>query len=638
VIIWVGIVLGFKIYENCRLFATGGFLWFCITFAAMKNLLKGYQEKADYFDALAQKAAGRATVLSWSRLIAFILAIILSWWLFNIDPNWMAVGLLLILPGFFFLIRMHLKAESERDRFKTLAGIQRKEIEALNWQWKEWDPGIPKPDPTHDFSFDLDIFGKGSLFQYLNRTVTRSGTDLLSDWFSNPTRKSEEILSRQGAVAELSAMNDYREAFLAEGLLQSESENSMGAVLEWLNGPVYYVNRKLIPIMLIVLPGICLSLLIAWMIGQLPVHMFLFSAILNLAFVGSQLKKVNPVHVKITKTFPFLNKYAGLLLLSDKIAFSSPYLQTLAGRFSSEDSNAGKGLEKLGSLFQSLDQRLNMVAGLLLNAFLIWDIQCVWRMEKWREQYRTTVPDWFDALSRIDALISLATFKANRPELCFPEPVDSLPILEATELGHPLLHPEKRVDNDFVMDSESSFRILTGANMAGKSTFLRTVGVNLILAMSGGPVCAKAFRFRPVQLMTSVRMTDSLADDESYFFAELKRLKRIVDALEKGERLFIIIDEMLKGTNSRDKEAGSKGLLTRLVKLGGTGIVATHDLSLGIMADHFPGKVENLCFEVEIEDDGLHFDYKLRKGISQNLNATYLMQQMGIVESGNSTT
>ena len=203
--------------------------------------------------------------------------------------------------------------------------------------------------------------------------------------------------------------------------------------------------------------------------------------------------------------------------------------------------------------------------------------------------------------------------------------------MDAKLLGHPLIDPETRVDNDMNLGKPGEFLIITGANMAGKSTFLRTVGVNLILAMNGAPVCAKSYEFVPIPLMTSVRATDSLEDHESYFYAELKRLKMLIDKLKEGKPIFIIVDEMLRGTNSRDKQVGSRKFIEQLIQLKGTGMIATHDLSLGTLADDYPKYARNKRFEVDITDNQLTFDYTLRDGISQNLNATFLMQQMGIM-------
>ena len=204
-------------------------------------------------------------------------------------------------------------------------------------------------------------------------------------------------------------------------------------------------------------------------------------------------------------------------------------------------------------------------------------------------------------------------------------------MMDAIELGHPLLDPSTRIDNDMNLAKPGEFLIITGANMAGKSTFLRTVGVNLILAMNGAVTCAKSFKFAPIEMLTSVRATDSLQDHESYFYAELKRLKMLIDKLKEGKPIFIIVDEMLRGTNSRDKQEGSRQFIMQLMELKGVGMIATHDLSLGTLQDEFPDYAKNKRFEVDITDGHLSFDYKLRDGISQNLNATFLMKKMGIM-------
>jgi DNA mismatch repair ATPase MutS len=233
-------------------------------------------------------------------------------------------------------------------------------------------------------------------------------------------------------------------------------------------------------------------------------------------------------------------------------------------------------------------------------------------------------------LGEVDALASLANYAYNNPDHSFPEIIDSGPVIDAVRLGHPLLGRNTRVDNDFSIGSRGQVFIITGANMSGKSTFLRTIALNMVLAMTGAPVCAVEMKFSPVKLFTSMRTTDSLSSNESYFYAELKRLKILKEKLEGGENIFFILDEILKGTNSSDKSSGSLMFLKQLIELGGTGIIATHDISLGGMEKEFPGNVVNKCFEIEIDGQNISFDYILRDGITSKMNAVVLMKQMGI--------
>jgi DNA mismatch repair ATPase MutS len=261
---------------------------------------------------------------------------------------------------------------------------------------------------------------------------------------------------------------------------------------------------------------------------------------------------------------------------------------------------------------------------------VLWDIRSAIRVAKWQQRHAPNIEKWFYALAEFDALCSLAGFAYNHPGYAWPEITEEYFHMSGRGLCHPLMKPDVCVPNDIAIDSHPRFMIVTGANMAGKSTFLRTVGVNFVLACAGLPVCASQLRVSPCSLVTSLRTSDSLADGESYFFAELKRLKMMIDRLRAGERLFIILDEILKGTNSVDKQRGSLGLVRRLVALDACGIIATHDLALGGLVDELPDHVSNHRFEADITGDELSFSYTLREGIAENMNASFLMQKMGI--------
>ncbi len=288
--------------------------------------------------------------------------------------------------------------------------------------------------------------------------------------------------------------------------------------------------------------------------------------------------------------------------------------------------------KKLKKTVKAFDNRLNFIFAILANMFVMWDLQVVFRLEKLKTELKDVIDKWFEVLSEFDALASLATFSYNNENFVYPKLTDDIFELKMKSAGHPLIHESDRVANDYQINGLQKITILTGANMAGKSTFLRTVGVNLILASAGTKVCAEEFIYSPIDIYTSVRTNDSLHKNESYFYAELMRLKVMMDRLKNGETLFIILDEMLKGTNSKDKHTGSKGLIEQLVKYKASGIAATHDIQIGELINKYPQNINNKRFEVEIRNEKLTFDYKLQDGISQNLNATFLMKKYGIIE------
>ena len=278
-----------------------------------------------------------------------------------------------------------------------------------------------------------------------------------------------------------------------------------------------------------------------------------------------------------------------------------------------------------------MDQNLNILVSVILNGLFMFNLHLLLKVEKWKKQNQENVPNWFEAIATFDAMSSLANFAYNYPDYVYPKQIDEEFEFSAENLGHPLIAEANRVVNTIEIKGWNQFAIITGANMSGKSTFLRTIGVNYILAMAGASVCASKLSFYPIQIHSSIRTSDSLTRNESYFYAELKRLKKIIDELESGKKKLILLDEILKGTNSKDKQAGSIALIEQLLHYKSVGLFATHDLMLGELAPRFPGQVNNLCFEIQIENDKMLIDYKLHEGVCKNLNATYLMKNMGIL-------
>lgn len=313
--------------------------------------------------------------------------------------------------------------------------------------------------------------------------------------------------------------------------------------------------------------------------------------------------------------------------------FKSKLLTNLKSKLFNKENNSIDGLKKLKGLLNIFDQRGNLIYIVLGNGLFLIDFILLRLVNKWFKTYGNHIDNWIDYLSEINALNSLANFHFNNSEFKFPEFTEKN-IVECQNMGHPLIHKNKNVKNDFKIDNLNKFYVVTGANMAGKSTFLRTVGMNLVLASIGAPVCANQFLFQPIILFTSMRTTDNLSEDISYFQAELLRLRKIMDIIEDGKeshKYFILLDEILKGTNSLDKLMGSKMFLKKLINYPVSGIVATHDLGLGELEDTQPKNFQNICFEIDMTENNVSYDYKLRKGITQNFNATFLLKSMKLV-------
>jgi len=309
----------------------------------------------------------------------------------------------------------------------------------------------------------------------------------------------------------------------------------------------------------------------------------------------------------------------------------SSYLLALKKKLSHNEKTASEITAELQNILNQFEYRQNIIVAIILNLIFLWDIRCVSKFYRWQQNYSSELPKWFGVIAEMDALVSFANCNYNHPEWITPQISNAGFQFKTEDLGHPLINEKRCVRNSFHYSGDEQIVIITGANMAGKSTFLRTIGINLVLASNGCKVFASSFEFSPIRIYTNMRTSDNLMNDESYFYAELLRLQSILELLRKGENLFVIVDEMLKGTNSVDKLNGSKELIHQLISLKTHGIVATHDLGLTELAHTYPSSVKNQCFEVKLYSDELNFDYKLTDGVTRTMNATFLMKKMGII-------
>ena len=514
----------------------------------------------------------------------------------------------------------------------NLTLINQNEVAAISGNFSAFDDGNSYTDIRHDFSFDIDLFGSASLFQYLNRTVTGYGRDILASWLSDSFSLSKELVPRQEAIKELASKDKWRHEFIATGMKIPLEKGEISGLLRWIEERPLTVSSSLKKLLIFVLPASACASLLLMIAAILPYQIFVLIFLINLFFIAAGLKKINEIHNALTKKYNFLTSIKGLLLTFENEIFVSPVLNNIKSNTSGERSSASDSIRELGRLIRSFDSRSNMLVGFVLNGLFLWDYQSVYRLEKWKSKYHTLFPLWLDMVGQVDAYISLGNYAYNNPDFSFPIKSDNLIVFSAKKLGHQLIDENKRVCNDFILGKKGTVCIISGANMAGKSTFLRTVAVNYILAMAGAPVCASEMSFIPQRLFTSMRTLDSLSENESYFYAELKRLGMLKHRIEEGDPVFFILDEILKGTNSADKSTGSKLFLQRIIQNEGTGLIATHDTSLGNLESDYPGTIVNKCFEIEIDGENIRFDYKLQDGITQKMNAVFLMKQMGILD------
>lgn len=592
----------------------------------MKQLIETYEKRYQTFEATANILKAKYGRFAIVRLLLFIVAFGLSIYLFSVHLLAGAGFLLVFLPAFYRFMLWHQRIQQSEQHHRQLSNINYSEIEALDGNSTMYYSGEPYQDALHPYTFDLDVFGSFSLFQYISRCGTALGAQQLAQYLSQPANKTA-ISERQIAIKDLSPQLDWRQDLQAYSFDASDALHDIQMLESWLQQPEFVRSSKWLKFALFFTPvwvatgAVLLFFGLHWSI-----------ALLFLLLPGWILRKtldqVNDTHRRTAKAEELLLVYARLIQHIEEGSFESKQLDALQNCFKPLNRTASEDIRELSYIISQLNVRYNAFA-IFLNLFALWDLHWVYRLERWRHQHKTQLPQWFEALGHFEAISSLANMAYNNPDWAFPD-ITSQNELNVKELGHPLLHRDKRISNDLQMPTQGHIKLITGSNMAGKSTFLRSVGLNIVLAMAGAPVCAKKMELPELQVYTSMRTQDALHESTSSFYAELKRLKFIIEAVEKGENIFFLLDEILKGTNSNDRHTGSKALIKQLTHSKGGGLIATHDLELGILEQQYDGGIENLCLEVEIENGKLRFDYKVKKGVSQSFNATLLMQEMGI--------
>ncbi len=571
-----------------------------------------------------QKIKRKLAVSSTTRLIVFLAACAVIYFFFG-NTEVIIATIVLAIIVFIYLVSKHSGLQYNRDLKKALISQNETELEVLNRAFHHLPSGEKYKDPLHFYSQDIDLFGRGSFFQYSNRTALESGSDFLAKLFTE--NKIDSIPTKQQAIGELSAMPEWRQHFSAIASLV-KTEISANEVTDWLKDYKTFVPKWIKPVS-ILFSIISIGLIVLNYFDMVSGYAIGGWFLLGLAISGVYLKKVNNLSSHTSKIQSTFEQFYKLILEIENENFSSQILSEKRNSVIESTTKASTILKEFARYLDVLGQGDIMIFGTIINAFTLRNLRQSYNIEKWIEAHKESVPVWFDVITFFDAYNSLGNFTFNHPNYVFPNIIDDVPVLKVKGAGHPLLKETTMVRNDFQINSEEFF-IVTGANMAGKSTFLRTVSLQIVMGNIGLPVCAEKSEYSPIKLITSMRTTDSLTDDESYFFSELKRLKFIVDEI-KTDRYFIILDEILKGTNSTDKAIGSRKFVEKLVASNSTGIIATHDLSLCVAAEELP-EVKNYFFDARIENDELFFDYTFKPGICQNMNASFLLKKMQIVD------
>lgn len=566
----------------------------------------------------------KLNVSSMIRLAVFIATAASVY--FTLGNTQLLIGCVLVgVTAFLFLINRHSKMQYTRDLTKALIEGNERELKVLKRDFYDLPDGSEFHNPEHVYSQDIDLFGRGSFYQYFNRTALQSGSEKLASMLLS--NDIIEIQKKQESVKELSHLPEWRHYFSAIASLV-KTEVKADTVLKWLEDYTSFVPSQM-KLISRVFSVISLLTLGAYFFGFIAGWWVFVVFGMGLLISGRFFGKISMLSTHTGKIQTTFTQYASLLSRIEEQEFTSDTLIKKREKVISSEQSSSSILKTFSKHLDALDQRNNLLVGLIGNGFFLRDLSVVHNIEGWITEHRDAVGDWFEIIAFFDAYNSLGNYSFNHQKHVFPEITDSDSTLIVKGAAHPLLDPKTAVRNDITIQQDEFF-IITGANMAGKSTFLRTVALQIVMGNVGLPVFATTALYSPIKLITSMRTTDSLTDDESYFFSELKRLKFIVDEIQVG-RYFIILDEILKGTNSTDKAKGSRKFIDKLVGAGATGIIATHDLSLCEAADDLK-EVKNYYFDAEIIDDELFFDYTFKDGICQNMNASFLLKKMGIVE------
>ncbi len=589
--------------------------------------MEEYEEIFSRHTKVLEDLNKKYNLISGVRLL-FALVFAINLYFYTQPGNaFLIIPLIVLAVAFLLAVRVHQNVSWKKRLKKALLQLNSDEINYLKGNGIPYENGSEFINTKHSYSYDLDFFGEHSFFHNLNRTSTRMGKHQLASSLLT-FLSSEEILKTQRAIQELEPKIDWRQEVTALGKIKPDSEESYTALKKWVfktsnNIPKAIITVSYINSILLLISGLVYLNTSFEIAGNITFLSFL----INMVLVGSQAKKIQAEIVDSSEVDKILKQYSFILERIEEEPFESSTLEDLKKELQTGNQAASGKIEQLSGLFARMDHFQNLLAG-IANGFFPFHLLTLHSLVKWRKENANHVFKWLDVIGKVEALSSLANFAHNNPSYSYPS-LNKNQEISFREIGHPLIENKNRVNNDITFNSHSFF-ILTGSNMSGKSTFLRTLGINMVLTAIGAPVCATEANVHPLPVLVSMRLSDSLNENESYFFAEVKRLKRIMKSLE-NEKGFVLLDEILRGTNSDDKRTGTIEVIRNMVEKKAIGIIATHDLEVCKTAEEFPDILENQCFEVEIVDNELVFDYTLRKGICRNKSATFLMEKMGVI-------
>lgn len=574
--------------------------------------LEGHLKNTD------KRMAASRLIFTLAMLAGFILSFQARWY------NTFGILIFLFIVGFALLIRVHERIRQRLEKQREWIELLKNELACCRGNFKENGSGLEFLNTEHDYALDLDLFGADSLFSRINRARSELVKQHFAHKLLSPIKEKAGLMLVRSQLDALSQKPAFSFEFMLWGRVKDASDYGRASLLKWTETTNNFILSNKWRWLLLFAPIISLTLLSLWLVGLISYSAPLICGILYLLICGAKAKTVSRVQAEMGGKQNKLSPYADLAAFVAAAGLDNDNF----GHEVKQCKEANEEIKLLKKEVDRLDARLNVPVMILLNGLFLWDLQFLRRLELWKVNNAGQLESWLKTLDDLQVRVYMAHFQATRSSYTYAEITDET-LFKAKSLGHPFIDPGKRIDNDFELNQNATFCLLTGANMAGKSTFLRSLGLAICMTQIGLKVCAKEISMPLIRLITSMRIDDSLSDDASYFYAELKRLKRLVSAVEQ-ESCFVLMDEVLRGTNTHDKHFGALGLLDRLLKGKAMGMLATHDTSLAALSER-DSRLILRSFEVEQDQEGLHFDYRLREGVAKNMNASWLMKSMGVI-------
>jgi len=594
----------------------------------MRNKIDFFQERTDNLNQQINILNSKYSRVSVYRILVFILFLVFSIWSLKVEfLGGLIFSVALFLIFFILLVNKHKKIRQSKVLCQKLLEINQEEIKRLRFDFDGIFDGKDFVNESHPYASDLDIFGSNSIFQLINRACTSHGIGMLKSWLESPTNE-QTIQTRQQAVKELIPLLEWRQKIHANGRGKKIEKKNELAFYNWLEGDDFIGNRIIYKIIPYVVMVISLVLIGGILYEKLPGFILLFPLIITVFFINKIFDYSRNTYNVTTTAVQILESVENIILLIENQKFENEYLNQLKNQFFALTQVASQKIMDLRKILELLNLRWNGMYHILNFLFLL-DYIILAKAEKWRARYKHEISIWFETIAEFEALNSLAAFAFANDSYTFPEIMDKPFFLHGENIGHPLIQTEKRVNNDFSLENRGATCIITGSNMSGKSTFLRTLGANAVLAFAGAPVCAESFQISIFHIFTSMRTKDNLGEHISSFYAELIRLKMLLQQINDSQPTLYLLDEILKGTNSVDRHLGAESLILQLNEMNAFGLVSTHDLKLGEL-QKTNNKIMNYNFSSSIIGDEIVFDYKLRDGICESTNASQLMAKIGI--------